>query len=218
MEIEGFRSLEALTAPAVEREDNEELGKTQFLELMIAQLENQDPLDPAKNEDFIAQLAQFSTVEGIENLNTSFDNMATSMQASLTLQSASLVGRDVLVTADQGLLTESGMNGLVNLPSGASDLLVDISTAGGELVAQLELGSREAGQARFGWNGLDAEGQPLPTGLYQVRAYSALAGQSQAFETALPNRVTSVAIGGGEVTADLLGGTTIPTTDIISIQ
>ena len=80
---------------AASQKDNEELGKTQFLELMIAQLENQDPLDPAKNEDFIAQLAQFSTVEGIENLNTGVESMAAAMQSSLTLQSASLVGRDV---------------------------------------------------------------------------------------------------------------------------
>ncbi len=218
MDIEGFRSFEALTAPAADRGDNEELGKTQFLELMIAQLENQDPLDPAKNEDFIAQLAQFSTVEGIENLNTGVDNMAAAMQASLTLQSASLVGRDVIVSSQQGLLTESGMNGLIDLPAGATDLVVDITTASGAFVTQLELGSREAGQARFGWDGLDAEGVAQPAGLYQVRAYSARTGGSEPFNTALPNRVTSVAIGGGLVTADLLGGASVPTTDILSIQ
>jgi flagellar basal-body rod modification protein FlgD len=218
MEIEGLRSFEALTQPADDRGDNEELGKTQFLELMIAQLENQDPLDPAKNEDFIAQLAQFSTVEGIENLNSGVESMAAAMQASLTLQSASLVGRDVIVSSDQGLMTDAGMNGFVDLPAGSSDLIVDISDSSGALAARLELGSQQPGQARFGWDGRNAAGEPLPAGLYQVRAYSDLGGDGRAFATSLPNRVTSVSLGAGQVTATLLGGASVSTTEIQSIQ
>ena len=192
--------------------------KTQFLELMIAQLENQDPLDPAKNEDFIAQLAQFSTVEGIENLNTGVDNMAAALQSSLTLQSASLVGRNVLVSATQGLRTDAGMAGTVELTNDVGELLVDITDANGSLVQKLNLGPQTAGLVRFGWNGESTAGVPAPNGLYGVSAYSSVGNATRSLPVNLPNRVVGVTLGEGGVTANLLGGTSVSTLDIKEIQ
>src|SRR5512140_2378652 len=80
------------------------LGKDQFMKLMVAQLKHQDPLDPSKNEEFLAQLAQFSSLEGITNLNDSVSAMATSMRSSATSEAAALVGRSVLVPTDQTLM------------------------------------------------------------------------------------------------------------------
>ncbi|MFK7912687.1 MAG: flagellar hook assembly protein FlgD [Pseudomonadales bacterium] len=217
MEIAGFRSASELVPPGG-RAQEEELGKTQFLELMIAQLENQDPLDPAKNEDFIAQLAQFSTVEGIENLNTGIDNMAAAMQSSLTLQSASLVGRNVLVAANQGLRSEAGMAGTVELANDVGELLVDITDANGALVQQLNLGPQSAGLVRFGWNGEAANGEPTQAGLYGVSAYSSIGSATRPLPTNLPNRVVGVTLGEGGVTANLLGGSSVSTIDIQEIQ
>lgn len=218
MEIAGVRAASELTPPGGTRESTEELGKTQFLELMIAQLENQDPLDPAKNEDFIAQLAQFSTVEGIENLNTGVNNMAAAMQSSLTLQSASLVGRNVLVSAEQGLRTEAGMAGTIELGADVGELLVDITDANGALVTQLNLGPQSAGVTRFGWDGVGPNGEPTPTGLYGVAAYSALGDASRPYPVNLPNRVMGVTLGEGGVTANLLGGSSVSTLEIKEIQ
>lgn len=218
MEIAGLRSATELIEQGKARESNEELGKTQFLELMIAQLENQDPLDPAKNEDFIAQLAQFSTVEGIENLNTGVANMAAALQSSLTLQSASLVGRSVLVSADRGLSTELGMAGTVELAADVGELLIDIKDANGSLVTQLNLGAQSAGVVRFGWDGSSADGQPTAPALYGVTAYSALGDVSRPFPANLPNRVMGVTLGEGGVTANLLGGTSVSTLEIKEIQ
>ena len=218
MEIEGIRSANELTPSGGAREPAEELGRTQFLELMIAQLENQDPLDPAKNEDFIAQLAQFSTVEGIENLNTGVDNMAAALQSSLTLQSASLVGRDVLVSANTGLKTDIGMTGTIELEADVGELLIDITDSNGVLVNQLNLGPQSAGLTRFGWDGNSAAGEPVPTGLYTVTAYSALGGASRPLPVNLPNRVVGVTLGDGGVTANLLGGSSVSTLDIKEIQ
>lgn len=203
---------------AAQGNNQEELGKTQFLELMIAQLENQDPLDPAKNEDFIAQLAQFSTVEGIENLNTGVASMAAAMQSSLTLQSASLVGRDVMVPAQTGLLGELGMAGTVELSAGVGELIVDITDANGTFVRQLTLGPQAPGITRFGWDGNTTDGEPAPIGLYDVRVYSELGGESRPYAVNLPNRVMGVSLGPQGVTANLLGGTTISTLDIKEIQ
>lgn len=85
MDVAGIRSFNELSA-AVRAQNSQELGKNQFLELMITQLKHQDPLNPAQNEDFIAQLAQFSSLEGIENLNKSVDSMATAMRATVTME------------------------------------------------------------------------------------------------------------------------------------
>ncbi len=76
---------------------SDELGKDQFLELLVAQMNNQDPLSPQENGEFIAQLAQFSTVEGIENMNTSMEALLSGYQSSQALQASSLVGRTVIV-------------------------------------------------------------------------------------------------------------------------
>ena len=81
--------------------EEQDLGKDAFLQLMIAQLQNQDPLSPAKNEDFIAQLAQFSSVEGIQNINSSIEELATDFRSSQALEASSLVG----VTSTLGLVT-----------------------------------------------------------------------------------------------------------------
>ena len=90
----------------------DELGKDQFLELLVAQMNNQDPLSPQENGEFIAQLAQFSTVEGIGNLNTSMESLLSGYQSSQALQASSLVGRTVIVPADQAVVdTEAGLEG-----------------------------------------------------------------------------------------------------------
>src|SRR5574344_1054483 len=81
----------------VDREVNKDLGKNEFLELLVAQLNNQNPLDPQDNGEFVAQLAQFSTLEGIEKLNDSMGDIISSVQSSQTLQAASLVGKSVII-------------------------------------------------------------------------------------------------------------------------
>ena len=93
----GIRTLADLN-PAAATTGQEKLGKDQFLRLMVAQLKHQDPLDPAKNEEFLAQLAQFSSLEGITNLNDSVSAMAASMRSTVTSEASTLVGRSVLGT------------------------------------------------------------------------------------------------------------------------
>ncbi len=217
MEIGGIRSFDELSAKVTGGGD-QELGKTQFLELMIAQLDNQDPLDPAKNEDFIAQLAQFSSVEGIQNLNDSVNGMANAMQSSLSLQAASLVGRSVLAPTDTALYEETTLGGSINLPQAVSTLQIDVEALDGSLVQQLELGPQAAGLARFAWDGLDAAGNAMPAGLYRINAYSLVAGERVALEANLPNRVAGVTLGDRGVLANLVGGIEVSTLDIKEIR
>lgn len=204
--------------PSSEGSREEALGKTQFLELMITQMNNQDPLDPAKNEDFIAQLAQFSTLEGIQNLNTSFASMAQAMQSSMTMEAAALVGRNVLVPTNQGINGGGGLAGAIEVPASAGNVVVEISGANGALIKRLDLGARPAGSTRFGWDGLDETGQPSPPGLYRVDAFSEVGGERRELTINMPDQVVSVSIADGGFTANLASGTAVSAAEIKEIQ
>ncbi len=95
MEIPGVTGPEVEAKATVPKK--EEMGKDAFLKLLVAQLQNQDPLDPMDNGEFVAQLAQFSSLEGIKNLGVSVDGMAGNMSAMQNLSTSSLIGRYVLV-------------------------------------------------------------------------------------------------------------------------
>ena len=218
MELTGIRSATELAATQAPPEEREELGKTQFLELMIAQLESQDPLDPAKNEDFIAQLAQFSSVEGIANLNTAVEGMASALQSSLSLQAASLVGREVIAPGEFAQLGASGLAGSIELESATSEVNVDISDASGSLIAQLNLGAQPSGTTRFNWDGLGSDGVAAAPGLYRVTASTLVDGERVALETDLSNTVVGVKLGPRGISAELSGGAEVSTLDIREIR
>ena len=218
MEINGIRSSSELVGSSNGGDPSKELGKTQFLELMIAQFNNQDPLKPADNQDFIAQLAQFSSLEGIENLNTSVDSMAAAMRSSLTLEAASLVGRSVLVATDRALMTENGIGGNIRNTQASSDLIVEISTLGGALLRRIPLGAQDSGEVRFLWDGTDETGELQPGGAYRVQAFATVAGQKREVTVELPEIVVSVSFGERGVTVNLAAGTSVPVTEIKEIQ
>ena len=106
-----------------------ELGKDQFLQLLVAQMNNQDPLSPQENGEFIAQLAQFSTVEGIDNLNGSMESLLSGYQSSQALQASSMVGRTVIVPTDQAVVDTSA-----GLEAGMHDFTWDGTDGAGNLM------------------------------------------------------------------------------------
>ncbi|MFT6435201.1 MAG: flagellar basal-body rod modification protein FlgD [Candidatus Azotimanducaceae bacterium] len=192
--------------------ESKELDKNAFLELMVAQMNNQDPLSPQDNGEFIAQLAQFSSVEGIDNLNSTVDSLATSMQSSQALQASALVGRTVHIATDQSHLTQEGVvTGSIKLDSSTNNLIVSISNASGELVKQVELGNQSRGDVRFLWNGQDSEGNRLPQGNYSFRAEASTAGVTSQMEMALSANVDSVSINPDQsVVLNLAGQGAVP--------
>ena len=150
---------------------NDELGQTEFLELMTAQLKYQDPLKPMENGDFLGQMAQFGTVSGINELNTTFNSMSASFQSNQALQASTLVGRRVMVPSQSGFLNDgASLTGSVDLEQPASKVVISIKNAAGQLVHRQEMGIQQAGLADFEWNGLDSNGNRLPGGEYQVAA------------------------------------------------
>jgi flagellar basal-body rod modification protein FlgD len=142
------------TPTQTENKDNE-LGKNAFLELMVAQLNNQNPLEPTDNQAFVAQLAQFSSVEGLDNLNDTAESLATQFTSNAALQASSLVGQSVIVEGNTtGLLTSGGVvSGFTDVPAATGNMVLTIESASGQTLEQISLGSKDAGAMSVRWDG-----------------------------------------------------------------
>lgn len=220
MEISGIRSLDDLQAPVGGTSDpDDELSRTTFLELMIAQIENQDPLEPAKNEDFVAQLAQFSELEGIESLNQSMEELVTSMRQSTTIDAAVLVGRNVLVPTNQTALnTQGGIAGMITVPEPTDNLRVEILNDAGQVIHRSDYGAQRIGEFRFNWDGRNEAGEQVEQDFYTVRAVATTANGQVPFDVSLPDQVISVTIQDNGLIANLAGGGSVPAVQIKEIQ
>ncbi len=172
---------------------NTELGQEEFLSLMTTQLQNQDPLAPMENGDFIAQLAQFGTVSGIGDLQASVDSLSAAMTASDATDAASLVGKSVLTESSVGRLAEDvAMTGAVEVPENVSNMQVQIESMGGVLVDSFEIANQSAGMASFKWDGKLADGTQSPPGSYVLKATGAGSQGPETLKTFVGSRVDSV--------------------------
>lgn len=197
------------TAASGTGSSNGQLGQQAFLNLMVAELQNQDPTQPMNPQNMLAQLAQFSTVTGIQNMATSFASLSQSMSTNQALQAASLVGRTVLAPSSQAVLPASGsLQGSVDVTTPAQQVTVGIYSPSGQLVKQIDLGNQTQGSANFSWAGTDMQGTPMPAGTYSVKASGVVNGQNQALNILTPGQVSSVTLSqnGGPITLGLAGG------------
>ncbi len=219
IQVPGVTSFSSVAPPKNNRDSDEELGKTAFLELMIAQIKNQDPLEPAKNEAFIAQLAQFSSVEGIQNLNESMDSLVGSMRAGMTMDAAALVGRNVLAPSNQALLNSSGgISGTINIDEPTTDLKLEIRDSAGTVVKRFELGPQSESELRFDWDDTTEADMPASQGIYRLSAYTEIDGARSEYAINLPQQVVSVSIEEGGLIANLVSGDSVPAAQIKEIQ
>lgn len=152
--------------------NSSEMGKQDFLALFTAQLKNQDPLDPVKNEAFVAQLAQFSQLEALTNMQTSLDSFVTSMSSERLLGSAALIGKKVPVTDGPAQLgVTGGVDAKLDLSvGGATGVQIDVQDSNGSPVQQIILGAQNPGITSFSWDGTDFNGNRLPPGNYRMVA------------------------------------------------
>jgi flagellar basal-body rod modification protein FlgD len=176
----------------------EETDQDQFMQLLLAQLKNQDPLEPQENGEFLAQLAQMETASGIGELQQSFDSFASSMQSNSALQASSLVGRNVLAPGGFASL-ESGseVNGQIDLSTSTTNLTLEITDSSGQLVRTIPMGTQGAGEVNFNWDGKDENGQVLPPGGYRIQALASVGNEPVAQNVFVSARVDSVTIGQG---------------------
>ncbi len=198
----------------------DDLGADEFMTLLLEQLKNQDPLEPQDNGDFIAQMAQFSTVTGIDEMNTSISGLGSSMGGNQALQSANLVGRSVLVSANEFALDEeNNLEGAFQLES-TSSATASIYTASGELAHQIDLGIRSPGQNKFTWDGVLEDGNRAPVGDYTVAVNYGTGEFSTAAEVMLEQKIDSVNFshGGGDIVLNTVGGQALNFSEITQIH
>jgi flagellar basal-body rod modification protein FlgD len=166
-----------------------------FLTLMTAQLQNQDPLNPTDSNQFLSQLSELSTVEGISQLNTSMTTLSNSMLSSQALTSASLVGKGILAPATAATYASGqALSGAVQVPTGATGVTLTVTNAAGAIVNQMSVPSA-AGLQTFSWNGTTSNGQPAPSGTYNVAATAEVGGATEAASTLISGTVSSVTLG-----------------------
>lgn len=144
------------TASSGTRTSSEDI-QNRFLKLLVAQLSNQDPMNPMDNAQMTTQMAQINTVTGIESLNTTMKAMAAQMASQQMLQSGAMVGRNVLSEGNQIAIDGTTAVGAVELATGATDVKVQVMTAGGQIIDTVSLGKLDAGQHGFS---LDASNYP----------------------------------------------------------
>ena len=199
--------------PAAVGKSAEELGQSDFIELLVAQMNNQDPTKPLEPSQFMNQLAQFSTVNGIQELKTAFDSLASRLSSEQSLQAAGLVGRNVLVAVGQGILTSGGtVSGVVDLPQQTSELNLRIINAAGVEVRSLPMGGHDQGPVQFQWDGFADDGSPVIPGRYRVIAEALIDGNLQAIEVEVETRVESITLNqdGSGTMLNLASGDSMP--------
>ncbi len=201
-------------------ESSNELGKEEFLELLVAQLNNQDPLNPQENGEFVAQLAQFSALEETQNLGQQFEDFASSFLSSQTLQATSLVGRPVHVASDKTYLPEEGgISVLADIPASTDSVIMTIYNQNGELVESYNMGAKEAGRQEFGWTGFAEDETRYPPGIYSFSVTTSQAGDTVAAPIFLSSNVNSVTIEPtGGLTLNLAGIGPTPLTEVIQVN
>lgn len=196
-----FSGLGISTSANREEDQNEardELGQEDFLELMIAQFQNQDPFDPMENGEFLGQLAQFGTVNGINEMSESFEDFSGAMKSSQALQASGLVGRSVLAEEGDGVLDpEVGLNGAVELDQGAEDVVVTIRNDSGERMNRMSLGTQSEGRAKFHWDGVNEDGEQMEPGTYSIEAEVVRGNESESGQVLTHQNVESVTLDQG---------------------
>lgn len=178
-------------------------AENRFLTLLTTQLKNQDPLNPLDNAQLTSQLAQISTVNGIEKLNATLQTLLSGMQDSQAMDAASLVNHGALVPGTTMTLGEKGAVGGFELATAADEVSVNIKDANGLVVRTLSLGAQAAGIHPFVWDGKADSGAQAATGNYSY-SISAKNGTTTSTPSALAyGLVQSVTRGSGGLTLDV---------------
>ncbi len=184
-----------IATDATKKTDDSAVGSQDyFLKLLVAQMNNQDPLNPMDSAQMTSQLAQLNTVQGINKLSTQLDSLLGDVTSAQSLQASSLVGHDVLVPGTTMALV-TGANGSeaiggVNLAGDADSLTITIKDASGTVVHTDSLGKQDAGLVSFVWDGTTDSGTAAAAGSYTFAA-TAKAGSSAVVADTLSTGVVS---------------------------
>lgn len=179
----------------------------QFLTLLVAQLQNQDPTNPMDNAQMTSQMAHISTVSGIEKLNDTVQSVTSQFASMQMLQGATMIGHTVLSEGNALNLTDKGQGSAAfDLEGSAANVTVTITTAGGQLVDTMELGSAAAGRNYFTWDGSNYNGD---TSNLRFKVSASNGDAAVKATTLSPNAVVATSIANGSLMLELANGQSI---------
>jgi len=175
-----------------------ELGQDDFLQLMITQLKNQDPFKPLDPSQYVGQLAQFSSVSGLKEMNTSLAGLTASLRGNQVLDGAAMIGRTVVAEGSQVYLPavsddRVGIAGAIDVPKGTSALQLIVKDASGATI-KTEALNITPGMRGFAWDGKNDAGTAVKGGAYTVEILANVAGKNQSLKTSIAAGVSSVAL------------------------
>ena len=189
--------------------------QNQFLTLLVAQLKNQDPTNPMDNAQLTSQMAQISTVSGIEKLNDTVSSVTSQFNQMQMLQGSSLIGHTVLTEGNGLALTDEGQGtAAFELAGKAANVTVTITNASGELVDTVEMNGLDAGRNYFTWDGSNYTGDTSQL-RYSVKATN---GDTAVKATTLAaSNVVAATVSGGKLVLELGNGTTVDYSGVKSV-
>ncbi|WP_394146892.1 flagellar hook assembly protein FlgD [Shewanella atlantica] len=177
--------------------NSQELTQEDFFSLLSQQLSMQDPFKPVDNDQMISQMASFSTVDGIKNLNDEIVNLNSVMTSSQALQASGLVGQKVLIPSDTGHVSaeDPTLNGIISTPEAIDTITVRIEDDKGQLVKSYTIDGSAGGNVDVSWDGLGANGEPVVAGNYAIKASGRVDGMTEELPVSTYAHVTSVSLG-----------------------
>ncbi|MEO8599682.1 MAG: flagellar hook assembly protein FlgD [bacterium] len=188
-----------------------------FMKLLVAQMKNQDPLNPLDNAQVTSQLAQLSTVTGIDKMNATLENLIGSYQSSQSLQAASMIGRGVMVPGNTLFLNEGQAVLGLELATPADSVQLAVKDASGKVVHTMSLGAMDAGVSPLTWDGIADDGTTLANGTYTFEATATRAGQGVTVTALAVGGVASVSTSAKGVLLNLAGMDSVSMADVRQI-
>ena len=177
-----------------------QITRDDFMRLLIAQLQNQDPLSPMDNQEFAVQLATFNSLEQLVGMNEKLDSLASQQGATSQLNSAALIGKQVIGKGNEvNLAGSGGANVYYELAGNAAKVTVKVLNISGVVVRQIEAGSQKVGAQSTTWDGNNSLAERLPPGVYRFEISAADAsGNAVPMTTQVRGLVTGVSLEGAE--------------------
>jgi len=160
--LDSLTTTAKTASTAASTKSNQTIDQSGFLKLLTTQMQTQDPTAPMDNTQMVAQMAQFSQVAGISEMNASLKGMSANLAASRFGDASGWIGRSALVNSDVSAALSSGaFAGQVNLPSDAKDVTISLVDSTGQTVFAKDLGAKSAGSVDWAWDGKDSSGKAV---------------------------------------------------------
>lgn len=195
-----------------------QLTQEDFLKMLVAQMQYQNPLQPQDASKFMEQISQMSQIQGMQDMQKTFQSMVSSMNANQVVQASALIGRSVAAPGTSGnLLPGQPFTGQVVLPQSTESLQVKILDSTGTVVKTVNMGSQSMGTEGFTWDGIKDDGTPAAAGAYTVKAEAIIDGAPVQQETRIGAVIDSVTVDKSSVALNLQDGRQVSLNDISEI-